>query len=111
MAASTEYTDTLKKIKETEEQGAKELTERRKVLEDGFHRLEEDSANSLAAARSEAEEYISNEVAKARADGELDAKQMLSSNTKEAEATATKKLDKRALAKIVDEILSEFKEA
>jgi vacuolar-type H+-ATPase subunit H len=110
MAASTEYTDTLKKIKETEEQGARELSERRKALEDELHRLEEESANSLAAARTEAEDYVAKEVAKAKAEGELQAKELLGATTKEAEATAAKKLDKRALAKIVDEILSEFKE-
>jgi vacuolar-type H+-ATPase subunit H len=111
MAASTEYTDTLKKIKDTEEQSARELSERRKTLEDELHRLEEESANALAAARAEAEEYVAKEVAKAKGEGELDAKKMLSVTTKEAGATATKKLDKPALAKIVDEILSEFKEA
>jgi vacuolar-type H+-ATPase subunit H len=111
MAASTEYTDTLKKIKETEEQGARELSERKKALEDELHRLEEESANSLAAARTEAEDYVAKEVAKARAEGELQAKELLGTTTNEAGATAAKKLDKRALAKILDEILSEFKEA
>ena len=58
MAASTDYTDTLKKIKETEEQGARELSARKKALEEELRRLEEESARSITAAKAEAEEYI-----------------------------------------------------
>ncbi|MGA2664466.1 MAG: hypothetical protein ABSF83_05950 [Nitrososphaerales archaeon] len=111
MAASTDYTDTLKKIKETEEQGARELAERKKALEEELHRLEEESASSIAAARAEADEYVAKEAASARAAAELEAQKALGATAKEAEAVASKKLDKRALAKIADGILSGFEEA
>jgi vacuolar-type H+-ATPase subunit H len=110
MATSTDYTDTLKKIKETEEEGAKELSARKKVLEEELRRLEEESARSIASAKAEAEEYVTHEVAKARVFAQADADRMLGSTTKEAEATGAKKLDKMALIKIVDAILAEFKE-
>jgi len=66
MAASTDYTETLKKIKETEEQGAKELSERKKSLEEELRRLEEESATAIADSRRAAEEYVAKAVAAAR---------------------------------------------
>ncbi|MDA4112613.1 MAG: hypothetical protein OK474_01020 [Thaumarchaeota archaeon] len=110
MAASTDYTDTLKKIKETEEQGARELSARKKALEEELRQLEEESARSIAAAKAEAEEQVTKEVNGARVSAQADADRILSSAAKEAEATAAKKLDKKALAKTVDGILAEFKE-
>jgi vacuolar-type H+-ATPase subunit H len=111
MSASTDYTDTLKKIKETEQQGARELSERKKVLEDELRRLEEESAKSIAAARAEAEKYVSDEVTRARESAQADSSKTLAATQKEAEANASKRLDRAALAKIVTEMLSEFRES
>ena len=108
--ASSEYTDTLKKIKETEQQGAKELAERKKVLEEELRRLEDESSRSIEAARAEAEAYEADEVSRARASAQAEAETTLASTAKEASAISQKKLDKRALTKIAEEILSEFRE-
>jgi vacuolar-type H+-ATPase subunit H len=110
MAASTDYTDTLKKIKETEEQGARELSARKKALEEELRQLEEESARSIAAARAEAEEYVAKEVAGARVSAQADADRILGTAVKDAETISAKRLDKKALNKVVDGILAEFSE-
>jgi len=110
MAASTEYTDTLKKIKETEQQTVKELAERKKALEDELRKLEEESAKSIASARAEADEFVEKEVDAARASAQAEADRMLAEAGRQAAAVAQKKVDKKALSKTVDEILAEFRE-
>ena len=44
---STDYTETLKKIKETEEATSREILERRKQLEEELRKLEEESAADI----------------------------------------------------------------
>ena len=110
MDASTEYTDTLKRIKEIEQEGARGLSERKKQLEEELQRLEEESAKSIAAARAESDDYVAKQVAQARDAAQREAEATLSSTAKQAHAVAQKRLDKRSLTKISEEILSEFRE-
>jgi vacuolar-type H+-ATPase subunit H len=111
MAASTDYTDTLKKIKEAEQQAARELADRKKALEEELRGLEDQSAKSIAAARAQAEARVAAEVAQARSSAQAEADKLLAATAKQAEAVSSRKLDKNALTTISDEILSEFREA
>ena len=88
MDASTEYTDTLKKIKEIEQEGAKGLSERRKQLEEELQRLEDESAKSIAAARAESDDYVAKQIAQARDAAQGEAEAALSSTAKQAGAIA-----------------------
>ncbi len=107
---STDYTETLKKIKETEEATSREILERRKALEEELRRMEGDSANSIAQAKSQAEAYTAAEVEKARKSSQVKADALLATTNKEAREVASSKLDKKDLKKIIDNTLfSEFK--
>jgi vacuolar-type H+-ATPase subunit H len=107
---STDYTETLKKIKETEDATSRELLERRKTLEGELRGAEEDAAASIAEAKRKAEELVAAEVEKARKAAQREADGLLTKASKEAKEVASRKLDKAALKKIIDQtILSEFK--
>ena len=107
---STDYTETLKKIKETEEATSREILERRKALEEELRRMEADSATSIAQAKAQAEAYVAAEVEKASKSAQAKADGLLAATSKQAKDVAAKKLDKKDLKKIIDNTLfSEFK--
>ena len=107
---STDYTETLKKIKETEEATSREILERRKALEEELRRMEAESAGSIAQAKSQAEAYIAAEVEKARESAQANADGLLAATSKQAKEVVAKKLEKKDLKKIIDNTLfSEFK--
>ncbi len=66
---STDYTETLKKIKETEEATSRELLERRKHSRRSSAKLEEESAAEIAEAKMQGESHVASEVEKARKAG------------------------------------------
>jgi vacuolar-type H+-ATPase subunit H len=106
---STDYTETLKKIKETEEATSREILERRKALEEELRRMEGDSASSIAQAKAQAEAYTAAEVEKAGSSAQRKADALLATTSKQAKEVAAKRLDKRDLKKIIDDTLfSEF---
>ena len=107
---STDYTETLKKIKETEEATSREILERRKALEEELRRMEAESANTIAQAKAQGEAYIAAEVEKAHSSAQIKADGLLATTSKQAKEVAAKKLDKKDLKKIIDNTLfSEFK--
>jgi len=107
---STDYTETLKKIKETEEATSREILERRKALEEELRGKEAESANSIAQAKTQAETYTSAEVDKAHKSSQVMADALLAKTSKEAKEVAAKRLDNKDLKKIIDNTLfSEFK--
>jgi vacuolar-type H+-ATPase subunit H len=107
---STDYTETLKKIKETEEASSREFLERRKQLEEQLRKLEEESAAEIAEAKQRAEFHVASEVEKARKAAQEKADALLATTYEEAKDVSAKKLDKAHLRKIIDKtILSEFK--
>ena len=107
---STDYTETLKKIKETEETTGRELFEKRKALEEELRSMEETAAASVAEAKKTAEALVAAEVEKARKAAQKEADALLAKASKEAKEVAARKLDKAGLRKIIDQtILSEFK--
>jgi len=110
METSANYTDLLKKIKQTEEASGRELSDRKKALDDELQRLEEEARRSVSAAREEAEAIINQEVERARNDVQAEAQKLLSSASSESEIVAAKKLERKESRKIVEEIvLAEFK--
>jgi vacuolar-type H+-ATPase subunit H len=107
---STDYTETLKKIKDTEEAASREVLEKRKALEEELRRMEDAAAQSIAEAKRKGEALIADEVDKAAKAAQTQADAMVSATEKESQQTAGKKLDKASLKKIVDgTILAEFK--
>jgi vacuolar-type H+-ATPase subunit H len=107
---STEYTETLKKIKETEESSNKEVAEKKRALEEELKNLEVESDRSIAAAKRESEDYVAAEVEKARKAAQAQADALLASGSKQAETVANKKIDSKELSKIIDQaLLSGFK--
>ena len=107
---SNDYTETLKKIKETEEATSREILEKRKALEEELRHLEEASAVSIAEEKKKGEALVASEVENARKSAQKKADVLLASTSKEAKEIAAKKLDKAALRNIIDKtILSEFK--
>lgn len=107
---STNYTDTLKKIKAAEEASNREVSERRRSLEAELLSLEERSDKSIADAKAAAESYVTSEGDKARSAAEKEADALLASTKKKADALSAKSLDKKQLREIVDKVLlSEFK--
>ena len=105
-----DYLETLERIKDAEERSNREISERRKALDDDFMRLQEESSRLIAAARMAAEAGIAEAVQKARTAAQAEAERALAVVEKEAESLAAKRLAKDALMKILDEVLfSEFK--
>jgi vacuolar-type H+-ATPase subunit H len=110
MTMSNDYTDTLRRIKDTEEASAREVADRRKALEEELRHLEEESMGSIAAAKQQAELYVSRQVEDARTSSQVQAEKALQDAAKESEKIASKKLDKKDLKKVVDELLfAEFR--
>jgi vacuolar-type H+-ATPase subunit H len=107
---STDYTETLKKIKETEEASSREILQKRKALEEELRRMEEASAVSIAEAKRRAEALVSGEVESARRAAQKRADDLSASTDMEAKELSARKLDKSALKNIIDKtLLAEFK--
>jgi vacuolar-type H+-ATPase subunit H len=112
MTMENDYTGTLKRIKEIEEASSTELAQTKKSLEDEFRRLEEESTKSIEIAREQSEADVAKQVEEARSSAQSEADKMLASARKESEIIAARKLDRKDLKKIIDEIiLAEFKES
>jgi vacuolar-type H+-ATPase subunit H len=107
---STNYTETLKRIKDAEEASNREVAEKKKSLEAELLTLEQAADKSIEAARKDAELYVERaaETAREAAQGEADA--LLSTAQKNAQELSSKRLGKKELGKIADGIVfSEFK--
>ena len=104
MASSqtTDYSQTLKAIKDAEEQTNRELAERRKHLEDQLQKVRQESENEIATARSEAERYIAEQVEKVRASAQQDIQILVESREKEAEKIKSRRLTDSEIRKIID---------
>lgn len=108
---STNYTDTLKRIKEAEETSNREVAEKKKSLEAELHDMEQTADQSIEVAKKEAELYVTKEVDDAKAMSQKEASSLLDSTSRKAEDIASRRLDKKELRRIVDQIVfSEFKE-
>jgi vacuolar-type H+-ATPase subunit H len=112
MAMSTDYTQTLKSIKEAEETSAREIAEKKKSVAEKLQNLEVEANKSIAAAKEEAEAYVAEQVENARSLAQVEADKLIASTKKDAQKVASKKLEKTAFKKIIeDTLLSEFKGA
>jgi len=110
MAMSTDYTQTLKSIKEAEEISAREIADKKKVLAEKLQNLEVEANKSIALAKEESETYVDQQVEQARASAQVGAEKLISSTKKDAEKVAAKKVEKAGFKKIIEEtLLSEFK--
>ena len=106
---STNYTDTLKKIKEAEEASNRQVSERRKSLEAELLSLEQQADRSISDAKAAAESYVAGEAEKARSASQKEAEALLASTKKKAAALSARALDKKQLREIIDKVLlSEF---
>jgi vacuolar-type H+-ATPase subunit H len=107
---STNYTETLKRIKDAEEASNREVAEKKKDLEVELLALEQAADKSIEAARKDAELYVERaaETAREAAQGEADT--LLSTAQKNAQELSSKRLGNKELGKIADGIVfSEFK--
>ena len=108
---STNYTDTLKKIKDAEEASNREVSEKKKSLEAELLGIEQEADKSIAAAKTNAEAYVAKEGETAKKSSQREADALLSATKKKADQVASKMLDKKQLREIVDKVLfSEFKD-
>lgn len=111
MASSIDYAETLKKIKESEVETARELAERKKAHEGDLRTLEEESAHSIEEAKQEAEALEAKMVEAARSSAQAEAEKLLISVSGQVRAVAGRRLTKKELEKILqDVLLSEFRE-
>ncbi|MDG6905614.1 MAG: hypothetical protein JRN20_07510 [Nitrososphaerota archaeon] len=109
---STDYTQTLKAIKEAEEASGNAVAERKKKLAEQLELAKEQASKDLATAKAASEEYIAKEVEKARSAAEADSKVLTASTVKDAEKVAERKLGKTEFKKIIeDTLLAEFQGA
>ncbi len=102
---STDYTQTLKTIKEAEEASAKGIADKKKLLSDQLQSAQEQADKNVTDAKAAAESFVSQEVDKAKAVGEADAKKLVDATEREAERVAEKKLRTAEFKKIIEEIL------
>ena len=109
---SSEYTETLKAIKQAEEASYIALAERKKALGEKLEKAESETSNEISEAKGDAESYVSKQMESARSEAEADSRTLVDSTKKDAEKIAHKKLGKSEFKKIIEEtILSEFKGA
>jgi vacuolar-type H+-ATPase subunit H len=107
---STNYTDTLKRIKDAEEASNREVSEKKKELEAELLSIEQASDASIDAAKKDAELYLEKAGQTARDSAKKEADALLSSARKTSEQISSKRLGKKELSKIIDgTLLSEFK--
>jgi vacuolar-type H+-ATPase subunit H len=107
---STNYTDTLKRIKEAEEDSNREVSEKKKGLEAELHEMEQAADQSIEVAKRDAEIYVTKEVVTQRNLSQKEAEALLASATRSAEAIVSKRLERKEFRKLIDETLfSEFK--
>jgi vacuolar-type H+-ATPase subunit H len=107
---STNYADTLKRIKEAEETSNREVAEKKKSLETELHEIEKVADESIELTKKEAELYVTHEVEDARKSAQKDADGMLATSRRKADEIASKKLEKKEFRRVIDDIvLSEFK--
>jgi vacuolar-type H+-ATPase subunit H len=107
---STNYADTLKRIKEAEETSNREVAEKKKSLEAGLHENERLADESIELTKKEAELYVTHEVEDARQSAQTDADGMLASSKRKADEIASRTLEKKEFRRVIEDIvLSEFK--
>jgi vacuolar-type H+-ATPase subunit H len=107
---STNYADTLKRIKEAEETSNREVAEKKKSLEAELHEIERLADESIELIKKEAELSVTHEVEDARQSAETDADGMLASSRRKAEEVASRRLEKKEFRRVIDDmVLSEFK--
>jgi len=107
---STDYAETLKRIKDAEEAGSREVAERKKSLEAELSTMEQAADKSIEDSRAGAEAYVSREAEDARTSSQREAEALLASTKKKADEVSSKRLGEKDLRKIIDEVLfSEFK--
>lgn len=107
---STNYTDTLKRIKDAEDASNREVAEKKKSLEAELHEIERVADESIETAKKEAELYVTKEVDLARDAEQKKAEALLESTRRKSEEIVSKRLDRKEFRKIADEIVfSEFK--
>jgi vacuolar-type H+-ATPase subunit H len=106
---SQDYTQTLKTIKEAEEENSKLIADKKKHLSEDLQLAQEEGEKSIAAAKAQAEAYVSSEVDKTRREAQVEAEKLLESAQDEAEKIAAKKMNDAKLKKIIQDVLfSEF---
>lgn len=107
---STNYTDTLKRIKEAEETSNREVAEKKKSLEAELHDIEQTADESIEVAKKNAELYVTKETDAAKESAQKEASALIESTSRKAEDVASKRLDKKEFRRIIDQIVfSEFK--
>jgi vacuolar-type H+-ATPase subunit H len=107
---STNYTDTLKRIKDAEEASNREVAEKKKSLEAELLGIEEAADKSIEAASTEAEFSVEKAGETARETAQEQADAILVSALKSAQETSSRRLGKKELTKIADGIFfAEFK--
>lgn len=106
---STDYTQTLKTIKEAEEASSSAIAERKKKLAEQLEWAKDQASKEIATAKAAAEVYVAKEVDNARSAAEANSKSLFASTVRDAEKVATKKVSKTEFYKIIEEtLLSEF---
>lgn len=105
MSLSTDYTQILKNIKETEEATNQAIAEKRKKLAEELQLVQEDANKTIATSKAEAEAYVTGEVESAKKTAQVEADKIVASVTKNAGTVATEKLDKSELRSIIDQVL------
>lgn len=107
---STNYTETLKRIKDAEEASNREVAEKKKDLEAELLTLEQAADRSIEAARKDAELYVDRAAETARESAQREADALLTSAQKNAQEVSSRRVGKKELGKIADGIVfSEFK--
>jgi vacuolar-type H+-ATPase subunit H len=111
LSTNTNYTETLKRIKDAEEASNREVAEKKKDLEAELLSIEQAADSSIEATRKDAELSVEKAGEAAKESSQKEADALLASARKKAEEISSRRLGKKELGKIVDSILfAEFKE-
>jgi vacuolar-type H+-ATPase subunit H len=106
---STDYTQTLKSIKDAEESSSKTIDERKKMLAESLEKARAQSDIEITSVKAQAEALVADEIAVVRKAAEADSKKLIESTVTQAQAISRKKIAKSGLKKIIEEtLLSEF---
>ena len=92
---STNYTETLKRIKDAEEASNREVAEKKKALEAELLSIEQAADKSIEARRRTPSSTSTRQAENAREAAQKEADALLSTAQKKAEEISSKRLDKK----------------
>lgn len=105
-ATQEQYLNSLKKIKEVEENVQKEIENHRKIIDEKINQLEVDLKKAIAAANNEGEKLVESSIEKSRMKATIETEKIIKDAKTKAENISSK-VTPQNVEEIIDILLKE----